>query len=110
MDAKAKLLRTSLITDRTRPVNQFKKDISAQIFEREFMAERDKTKFNPVESDLPIPKFPTRPKYGFHKSGMPMMRQAPESLTPEYLRSSDQPASVPPLPEGQDENPQPLSK
>lgn len=101
MDPKARLLKTSLITSESRPKNKFKKDISAQIFEREFMAERDKTKFNPVESDLPVPKFTTRAKYGLHKTtiGSNYMREASQEMMPEFLRAKLQQQTTPPLPE-----------
>ena len=104
-----RVLKTSLITNETRPVNQFKKDISAQIFEKEFMAERDKIKFNPVTSDAPVPKFATRAKYGLKKTtiGPGYMREAPKDIggLPEPV--ADQLAEVqpPPLPEPNGEDP-----
>ena len=111
-----KVLKTSLISNETRPKNKFKKDISAQIFEREFMAERDKTKFNPVTSDLPIPKFVTRAKHGLHKTtiGSGYMRESPRELSvpqlPEPVNSDLKEIEPRPLPEpnGKDEDPTPL--
>lgn len=99
------VLKTSLISNETRPVNKFKKDISAQIFEKEFMADRDKTKFNPVTSDTPVPKFATRAKYGLRKTtiGPGYMREAPKELkapAPDPVLAQLEPSSAaPPLPE-----------
>ena len=99
-----RVLKTSLITNETRPKCQFNKDISAQIFEREFMADRDKTKFNPITSEAPVPKFATRAKYGLRKTtiGPGYMREAPNELrasVPDAVMSQLEPASAPPLPE-----------
>lgn len=99
-----RVLKTSLITNESRPKCLFNKDISAQIFEREFMADRDKTKFNPVTSDAPVPKFATRAKYGLRKTpiGPGYMREAPKELkatVPESVMTQLEPAAAPPLPE-----------
>ena len=96
-----KVLKTSLVTNETRPKNEFKKDLAAHIFEKEFMAERDKTKFNPVTSEAPVPKFATRAKYGLHKTtiGSNYMRQASADMVPEFLRAKLEQQTTPPLPE-----------
>ena len=96
-----RVLKSSLITNETRPVNHFKKDLAAHIFQKEFMAERDKSKFNPVTSEAPVPKFPTGAKYGLSKYtiGSNYMRQAPQDMMPEFLRAQLEQQTTPPLPE-----------
>ena len=112
-----KVLKTSLISNETRPVNTFKKDISAQIFEKEFMADRDKTKFNPVTSEAPVPKFATRAKYGLRKTtiGSGYMREAPQGLGAPSTPALPEPVvdqliekQPQPLPEPNGEDPTPL--
>lgn len=97
------VLKTSLISNETRPVNTFKKDISAQIFERQYMEERDRRKFNPLKTDEPVPDTVQQKADDRY---IPNLLQQ-KNIQPSLLAQLQQ-QSVLPLPEGNGDSKPPL--
>jgi cobalamin biosynthesis Mg chelatase CobN len=92
-----KVLKTSLVTNETRPKNEFKKDISAQIFEKHYMAERDKRKFNPLETEEPVPEVVSVEKTAESRYVPKLLQQ--KNIQPSLLAQLQE-QSVRPLPNG----------